>query len=169
MKTIRYLAAALIMTGVANASDICQKPEVQRDPDTWMITNVLLNGTAVANAEWEEILSTFCGIGIMISTNNGVTVERAIPDSPAKAAGLMSGDKIISVDNEPTEGKTLANIAQKIRGDAGTTVTLRIKRNSQETDYVIERSAIRLDPPENIETEDVEHAPPEGRGEAPRP
>jgi len=169
MKTARYLAAALIITGVTNASEVCQKPEVQRDPDTWIITNVLLNGTVVANAEWDEILSTFCGIGLTISTNNGINVERVIPDTPAEAAGLMPGDLIISVDNEPTAGKTMVNIVQKIRGDAGTTVTLRIKRNSKEADYVIERSAIHLNRLQSVEIKDVEHVPPGGRGEAPRP
>jgi carboxyl-terminal processing protease len=54
--------------------------------------------------------------------------------TPAEAAGIQAGDKILKIDGESTEGITLSEAAMKIRGEIGTTVTLTVlhKDDTQE-------------------------------------
>src|SRR3546814_13866066 len=56
-----------------------------------------------------------------------VTVEEG---GPAGRAGMLAGDKIITVDGKPVSGKGMANgaIVGLIRGPEGTTVHLEVKR-----------------------------------------
>ena len=86
------------------------------------------------------------GIGIR-PTRPGVTVAEVFPGSPAEATGLMRGDMIIAVDGQPTEGKTLEQIAQQIRGPEGTAVTLAVDRprTGEHLSFVIVRASIKIE------------------------
>jgi carboxyl-terminal processing protease len=71
----------------------------------------------------------FIGVGIEIQQVDDVpTVVTPIDASPALQAGIMPGDQIIMVDGERTVGQTLTEIADRIRGEEGTRVTLTITR-----------------------------------------
>src|SRR3546814_15776632 len=60
-----------------------------------------------------------------------VTVEE---EGPAGRAGMLAGDKIITVDGKPASGKGMANgaIVGLIRGPEGTTVHLDVKRYKEQ-------------------------------------
>jgi carboxyl-terminal processing protease len=65
--------------------------------------------------------------------------------SPATAAGVMSGDKIIEIEGEGTLGISLSEAVSKIRGDAGTTITLTLQRKDREPfEVAIERGVINI-------------------------
>ncbi len=77
----------------------------------------------------------FSGVGIEISIKDKVlTVIAPLSGTPAEAAGIQAGDKILKIDGESTEGITLSEAAMKIRGEIGTTVTLTVlhKDDTQE-------------------------------------
>lgn len=80
--------------------------------------------------KWQESLSgEFSGVGMEITIrNNRVTVVAPLPGTPAEAAGIRSGDVILAVDGESTEGWTLEKTSSRIRGPEGTTVTLTIQK-----------------------------------------
>jgi carboxyl-terminal processing protease len=67
------------------------------------------------------------GIGAEMSTVNGAPViQSVIPGSPAEKAGLLGGDTVLSVDGVSTDGQSVDTVVSRIRGNAGTTVTLSI-------------------------------------------
>lgn len=70
------------------------------------------------------------GIGsyIMRRKDNNVYISEPHEGSPAKKAGLRAGDLIIAVDGDTVLGLTTDKVSSRLRGQAGTTVNLLIKR-----------------------------------------
>jgi carboxyl-terminal processing protease len=65
-----------------------------------------------------------------------------LADSPAEKAGVKSGDVFISVNGESVEGKDASAVAEKVRGDAGTSVKLTMKRGDSTVDFTITRAQV---------------------------
>jgi carboxyl-terminal processing protease len=87
------------------------------------------------------------GIGAWIDTTGDyVIIIAAIPGSPAEAAGLQSGDKVIAVDGEDMTGIDGELVQKRILGPAGTDVTLTIVRESepQPFDVTITRAKVTI-------------------------
>ncbi len=83
-----------------------------------------------AQAFQESLRGEFQGIGAEIGIReNQLIVIAPLPDTPAERAGLLPGDKIMMIDAASTEGLTVEAAVMKIRGEAGTTVTLGITRD----------------------------------------
>lgn len=80
-----------------------------------------------------ETSGEFGGLGIEITLQNDIlTIISPIEDTPAWAAGIQAGDKVIDIDGFSTKGLSLAEAAQKLRGKNGTTVRLNIFREGFE-------------------------------------
>lgn len=95
----------------------------------------------------EQIAGQFAGIGAELSVKEGgiMTVVAPLPETPAEKAGILSGDKIFSVDGKEVTGMPLEKVVRMIRGTAGTTVTLVIVRGDEEPkDFVITRDIIEI-------------------------
>ena len=90
----------------------------------------------------------FSGVGIEITLENGVLrVITPLIGSPAEAAGMLAGDKILAVDGESTEGNTLTESALKIRGEIGTPVVLTVlHEDDTREDITIIRETIIVEP-----------------------
>jgi carboxyl-terminal processing protease len=72
----------------------------------------------------------FGGIGVEVDfTDEYVTVIAPIEGSPAELAGIRPGDRILAIDGLPVRSKGPAELVRKMRGDAGTRVTLTIRRS----------------------------------------
>jgi carboxyl-terminal processing protease len=82
----------------------------------------------------DDTAGEFGGLGIVISVKDGVlTIVAPMEDTPGFKAGLLSGDKIVEIDGESTDGLTLSEAVKKLRGPPGTKVTIRVLRpKSQE-------------------------------------
>jgi carboxyl-terminal processing protease len=71
----------------------------------------------------------FQGIGARLTIRNRrPTIIHTFPGSPARKAGLKSGDIILTVNGKNVSSLSVARIAEQVRGPAGTTVRLRIQR-----------------------------------------
>lgn len=95
----------------------------------------------------EHTAGKFSGIGIEISMENSrLIVVSPIEDTPADKAGLKAGDFILQIDGESTQGITLMDAVDKIRGKKGTTVTLTIlhKDDSKPKSVPIKRGTIPI-------------------------
>lgn len=92
----------------------------------------------------EEISGNFEGIGAELVQKDGfITVVAPLESSPAQKAGVMAGDIIVKVDNEPTP-TTLEEAVKKIRGKKGTRVTLTIVRNGEQREFTITRDKVEI-------------------------
>ncbi len=87
------------------------------------------------------------GLGMVIAKrNNIITVISPIEGTPAYRMGLKAGDQIMQIDDQPTEGMTTEEASKLMRGERGTTVTLKIRREGigELLEYTIERAIIEL-------------------------
>ena len=81
------------------------------------------------NQFMESTTGEFFGVGVQIGAvedSKLITVIAPIKGSPAEAAGLKSGDKIVSVDGVEYTVDEMDEAVKHIKGDKGTTVTLGI-------------------------------------------
>lgn len=93
----------------------------------------------------------YSGIGATIAPttpNEPSEIGTVFPDTPAERAGVRSGDKIIAVDGENVVGFTPEEIANRIRGAEGTTVTITFERDGERLEIPIVRA--RITPPRVI-------------------
>ena len=90
---------------------------------------------------------SFEGIGAVLSSSNGtLTIVLVMKGNPAEAAGLMPGDIIQAINGESTAGMSVDMAVSKIRGPAGTTVTLTILHPEASTaiDITITRATVDI-------------------------
>ena len=65
----------------------------------------------------------FGGLGIEVTLENGfVKVISPIDDTPASRAGILAGDLITHLDDEPVLGMTLSEAVSLMRGKAGSKI-----------------------------------------------
>ncbi len=85
------------------------------DPETYRLFQSNLQGK-------------FEGIGAEVALNNDnrPVIIAPLENSPAFKAGLKTGDVILAINGEPTDGMSLLEAVLNIRGPAGTTVRLTI-------------------------------------------
>src|SRR5699024_9352158 len=65
--------------------------------------------------------------------------------SPAEKSGLRAKDVILKVDNQEIKGQTLTEIVEKIRGEKGLKVKLKIQREAESFDVTITQDTIPVD------------------------
>ena len=73
----------------------------------------------------------FAGIGVELDTepsSGDIIVVAPVYGGPAWRAGIRSGDRIISVENIKTSGRTLSEVVSQFRGVVGSKVDLWIKK-----------------------------------------
>ena len=86
----------------------------------------------------EETRGSFSGIGIEVTIKNDLlTVVSPIADTPADLAGLKANDTIIEIDGVNTKNMGPDEAIKKLRGPAGTSVTLSIHREGWDNLKVI--------------------------------
>jgi C-terminal peptidase prc len=78
----------------------------------------------------------------IISNTCRVLIASTIEGTPAEAAGIQSGDVIVGVNGEDVIGWTIEELTARVRGPAGSDVTLTILRNGETFDVTITRAAV---------------------------
>ncbi len=91
--------------------------------------------------------TAYGGIGAFISFQAEdiphVVILDVMPGSPAEKAGLRAHDSIYSVNGDPVRLEEGGNVVQRIRGEAGTSVTLTIQSPGKgQSDIEITRSTL---------------------------
>ncbi len=87
------------------------------------------------------------GVGIQLGKRDDhLTVISPMEDSPAKNAGILSGDIISKIDDKDVKGLSLNEAAKLIRGQKGTTVVLTIIRldEDESIEFHLTRSDIHV-------------------------
>lgn len=89
----------------------------------------------------------FGGLGIEVGTRDGfVSVIAPIEDTPAARAGVLAGDLIIKIDETPTQGMSLSDAVDLMRGKPGTPIVLTLMRADESNPVVVRivRDIIRV-------------------------
>ena len=92
---------------------------------------------------WAQyVTGTYEGIGVTftINENKEIEVVEVNEESPAQAAGLKKGDILLTVDGKKYDD--LDQVREAIRGEEGTTIKVRYRRNDKETETEIVRGVI---------------------------
>ena len=86
------------------------------------------------------------GVGVYVTEANGqITVLAPIDNMPAANAGIVAGDIIVALDDEPVQGLTLAQAVAKMRGPVNTGIKLTVMRSGRDApiEFSITRAVIR--------------------------
>lgn len=85
------------------------------------------------------------GIGIyMEMVEEGVKVTEVIEGSPAENIGILKGDIVVSADGQSLAGLDSTKAASYIKGEEGTSVTLKVKRGDSFLNFSVRRRAINI-------------------------
>ena len=115
-----------------------------------MLTSLDPHSTFLNNEELDELRvqtkGEFGGLGIEVTLEKGVVkVISPIDDTPAAKAGIMAGDLITHLNDEPVLGMTLSEAVTLMRGKVGSKIILKVLRNESETiEIEIVRAIIEL-------------------------
>lgn len=90
----------------------------------------------------DDTRSRFGGLGVVVSMKDGLlTVVAPMEDTPGSRAGLLPGDQILKIGEEPTEKMNLGDAVNLLRGEPGEPVTITIYRPA--TQEVEEHELVR--------------------------
>lgn len=85
---------------------------------------------------------TYCGVGLLVQNNDDGEIEiiRVYEGGPADVAGAQAGDRIVAVDGVAVSGvsvQSLSEAVDRMRGDEGTAVEVRVRRESALLDLTL--------------------------------
>ncbi len=90
-----------------------------------------------------QIDGRLVGIGAVLGKEGDtIAVTAVLPNSPAMGGGLKSRDVILEINGQPA--KDLGETVKQIRGQAGTEVTLSIRRAEASLSLTLKRAEFRL-------------------------
>jgi len=88
------------------------------------------------------------GIGALIHQNGEyVVISEPYEGSPAQKSDLRAGDMILEINGQSAKGKTYADVSAILKGQSGTTITLKIQRPGENApiEKTINREIIKID------------------------
>lgn len=92
--------------------------------------SVYISAKDVAAAT-DDLKGSFCGVGIeFVIRDDTIHVQNVIQNGPAEKAGLLAGDKIVTVDGKPFVGKIVTNeeAMHRLKGQKDTKVKIGVVR-----------------------------------------
>jgi carboxyl-terminal processing protease len=109
----------------------------------------------------DDLSGEFSGIGAEVGMENlvdpddlasctvvtetcAMVIVAPLEGSPAEEAGLRPGDQVLAVDGTSTTGQSVSSLVHLVRGEAGTDVTLTIRRDGETSDITVTRAVIDL-------------------------
>ena len=114
-----------------------------------MVSNLDAHSQYLDAEEYRDIrISTtgsYSGIGIEVNDKDGVIkVITPMAGSPAARSGLRSGDQIIAVDGVAVEANNLQDTIGRMRGQAGSKISVTVLRDEEVIEHEMRREVIRV-------------------------
>ncbi len=113
------------------------------DPNTSFMDREMLKELKVGTS------GKFGGVGMVVNPKEGdYVVVAAFEGSPAHKAGIRAGETIVELDGEPLHGKPLMDVLRKVRGPAGSVMTLTLldKAKLKTRQVKVHRTNIEIPP-----------------------
>lgn len=82
----------------------------------------------------DDLKGSFSGVGVEFSIQNDtIHIQNVIKNGPADKAGLLAGDKVVSIDGKPFVGSIVTNdeAMHRLKGPKDTKVVIGVKRYGQ--------------------------------------
>ncbi len=101
-----------------------------------------------AREEWME--NTYVGVGVTYTASeDGTAMEilEVTPGSPAEAAGLLAGERIVAIDGQALNGENMDRLVRGIQEQVGRDVTLTVLSADGVSRQVTVRTGRVLEPP----------------------
>jgi carboxyl-terminal processing protease len=120
---------------------------LERADPTMKKWNKLLGPDEIAELR-NDLKGEVVGIGVHISFDSAsgyADVIAALAGSPSEKAGLLAGDKIVTVNGKLYKGKHLREVVADIRGKAGEPVTLTVLRADKLVTFTVTRERVAYD------------------------
>ena len=97
----------------------------------------------------QSVDQEFGGIGIQVYLDpetNRLTVMTPLPGTPAYSAGVKAGDTILEIEGKSTEGFTVADAVELLKGNRGDKVKLKLlhPESAEPVELEVERGVIKL-------------------------
>jgi RNA polymerase sigma factor (sigma-70 family) len=94
-------------------------------------------------AEGEKPKVELVGIGVKLAADgDAIRVEQVVPKGGADAAGIVAGDHIVAVDMIPVTTLGFDGAVGKVRGVAGTKVSIGLQRGDKVETLLVERKPL---------------------------
>lgn len=114
----------------------------------------------LTKSEYEDLMvdvnGNYVGIGVYMAEDKygNIVVLLPIEGSPAEKEGLKPGDIITKVNGEDCTDMDISLVANKVKGEEGTTVEIEIQRGEEIITKTIERKTVEIN---HIESEVLEN------------
>lgn len=95
----------------------------------------------------EELLTgQFSGVGVWLNRSGELTkIVSVLPDTPAAEAGIEPGDIITTVEGKSVAGLSLDEVGQRILGEAGTKVSIKVVRGAGPArEFTLDRKRLEI-------------------------
>lgn len=89
----------------------------------------------------------YAGIGSVIRYHRKeqrAVISEPYEGTPSQLAGVKAGDVILSIDGKDVKGMLTPKVSSMLRGEAGTTFELKVRRGKEEKSFLITRQTIQL-------------------------
>lgn len=89
----------------------------------------------------------YAGIGSVVRYNRKekrTMIGEPYEGTPSQKAGLLAGDVLLSVDGQDTYGLSVDKVSAMLRGDAGTSLDVKVRRGDEEMTFHLTRQTIQM-------------------------
>lgn len=96
----------------------------------------------------EETEGTYCGIGVVVTTDVDTGYIRVIQpykNAPGAQAGIKSGDLITAVNDKDIRGIDIDLVVKDIKGEEGTSVKITVNRSGEMFTFDVVRKMVEIE------------------------